>query len=85
MELPTGEITRLRAAERMDQGCAFGNRRADDFDGDRLDTQEFQVRDELHFVVVDLAATRTLESEPAERCYRSGTRSSMGAGAVGSD
>jgi UTP-glucose-1-phosphate uridylyltransferase/mevalonate kinase len=58
-----GEITTPSRCGRMDQGCAFGNRPVlMVFDGDRLDTNELQVKKELHFVVVDLQAHKdTLE------------------------
>ncbi len=58
-----GEITTPSRCGRMDQGCAFGNRPVlMVFDGDRLDTSELQVKQELHFVVVDLQARKdTLE------------------------
>jgi UTP-glucose-1-phosphate uridylyltransferase len=43
----------------MDQGCAFGNRPVlMTFDGDRLDTLELQVKDDLYFVIVDLQARK---------------------------
>jgi UTP-glucose-1-phosphate uridylyltransferase/mevalonate kinase len=67
-----GEITTPSRCGRMDQGCAFGNRPVlMVFDGDRLDTQEFQVRDELHFVIVDLQSHKdTLEIlNRLNRCY----------------
>ena len=54
-----GEITTPSRCGRMDQGCAFGNRPVlMIFDGDRLDTIELQVEDEMHFVVVDLGAEK---------------------------
>jgi len=56
----------------MDQGWAFGNRPVlMVFDGDRLDTQELQVHDELYFVVVDLQSRKdTLEIlNRLNRCY----------------
>ena len=58
-----GEITTPSRCGRMDQGCAFGNRPVlMVFDGDRLDTQELQVAEELHLVIVDLQAQKdTLE------------------------
>ncbi len=67
-----GEITTPSRCGRMDQGCAFGNRPVlMVFDGDRLDTQELQVRDELYFVVVDLQSRKdTLEIlNRLNRCY----------------
>ena len=54
-----GEITTPSRCGRMDQGCAFGNRPVlMTFDGDRLDTSELQVNQELYFVVVDLQAQK---------------------------
>jgi len=56
----------------MDQGCAFGDRPVlMTFDGDRLDTQELQVRDDLHLVIVDLMAEKdTMEIlNRMNRCY----------------
>jgi UTP-glucose-1-phosphate uridylyltransferase/mevalonate kinase len=67
-----GEITTPSRCGRMDQGCAFGNRPVlMTFDGDRLDTSEFQVKDELYFVIVDLHAQKdTLEIlNRLNRCY----------------
>jgi UTP-glucose-1-phosphate uridylyltransferase/mevalonate kinase len=67
-----GEITTPSRCGRMDQGCAFGNRPVlMTFDGDRLDTQELQVKDELYYVVVDLQAQKdTLEIlNRLNRCY----------------
>lgn len=67
-----GEITTPSRCGRMDQGCAFGNRPVlMVFDGDRLDTIEMQVNDELHFVVVDLQAQKdTMEIlNRLNRCY----------------
>ncbi len=58
-----GEITTPSRCGRMDQGCAFGNRPVlMTFDGDRLDTREIQVKDNLYFVIVDLMSQKdTLE------------------------
>jgi UTP-glucose-1-phosphate uridylyltransferase len=56
----------------MDQGCAFGNRPVlMVFDGDRLDTNELQVNQELYFVIVDLQAQKdTMEIlNRLNRCY----------------
>jgi UTP-glucose-1-phosphate uridylyltransferase/mevalonate kinase len=67
-----GEITTPSRCGRMDQGCAFGNRPVlMTYDGDRLDTQELQVKDELYYVVVDLQAQKdTLEIlNRLNRCY----------------
>jgi UTP-glucose-1-phosphate uridylyltransferase/mevalonate kinase len=67
-----GEITTPSRCGRMDQGCAFGNRPVlMIFDGDRLDTIEFQVEDELHLVIVDLGAQKdTMEIlKRLNHCY----------------
>jgi UTP-glucose-1-phosphate uridylyltransferase/mevalonate kinase len=67
-----GEITTPSRCGRMDQGCAFGNRPVlMVFDGDRLDTIEMQVDNELYFVVVDLQAQKdTMEIlNRLNRCY----------------
>lgn len=67
-----GEITTPSRCGRMDQGCAFGNRPVlMIYDGDRLDTIELQVQDELHFVIVDLGAHKdTMEIlNRLNRCY----------------
>ena len=54
-----GEITTPSRCGRMDQGCAFGNRPVlMTFDGDRLDTSELSVKEELYFVIVDLQAEK---------------------------
>ncbi|MEA3335312.1 MAG: sugar phosphate nucleotidyltransferase [Chloroflexota bacterium] len=67
-----GEITTPSRCGRMDQGCAFGNRPVlMVFDGDRLETKELLVDDDLHFVIVDLdAAKDTMEIlNRLNRCY----------------
>jgi len=67
-----GEITTPSRCGRMDQGCAFGDRPVlMVFDGDRLDTYELTVSDELHFILVDLNAQKnTLEIlNRLNRCY----------------
>jgi galactokinase len=67
-----GEITTPSRCGRMDQGCAFGNRPVlMTFDGDRLDTEELQVSQELYYVIVDLHAKKdTLEIlKKLNRCY----------------
>lgn len=67
-----GEITTPSRCGRMDQGCAFGNRPVlMVFDGDRLETTELQVNQELYFVIVDLQAEKdTLEIlNRLNRCY----------------
>jgi UTP-glucose-1-phosphate uridylyltransferase/mevalonate kinase len=54
-----GEITTPSRCGRMDQGCAFGNRPVlMTFDGDRLDTMELHVTNDLHLVIVDLQARK---------------------------
>lgn len=67
-----GEITTPSRCGRMDQGCAFGNRPVlMTFDGDRLDTTELQVNQNMHFVIVDLQAQKdTMEIlNRLNRCY----------------
>lgn len=67
-----GEITTPSRCGRMDQGCAFGNRPVlMVFDGDRLETTELQVDQELYFVIVDLQAKKdTMEIlNRLNRCY----------------
>ncbi len=67
-----GEITTPSRCGRMDQGCAFGSRPVImTFDGDRLDTTEIQIKQELYFVVVDLEAQKdTMEIlNRLNRCY----------------
>jgi len=52
-----GEITTPSRCGRMDQGCAYGNRPIlMTFDGDRIDVSEFNVPNDLYFVIVDLHA-----------------------------
>ncbi|MEZ4671941.1 MAG: sugar phosphate nucleotidyltransferase [Anaerolineae bacterium] len=54
-----GEILTPSRCGRLDQGCAFGNRPIlMTFDGDRLDTNELQVKENLYFVIVDLHAKK---------------------------
>ncbi len=67
-----GEITTPSRCGRMDQGCAFGNRPVlMVFDGDRLETVELQVEEELHLAIVDLGAEKdTMEIlNRLNRCY----------------
>ena len=67
-----GEITTPSRCGRMDQGCAFGDRPVlMTFDGDRLETREITVKNELYFVLVDLQAQKnTLEIlNRLNRCY----------------
>ncbi len=58
-----GEIVTPSRCGRMDQGCAYGNRPIlMTFDGDRIDTDELRMSQDLHFVIVDLHAHKdTLE------------------------
>lgn len=54
-----GEIVTPSRCGRMDQGCAFGDRPVlMTFDGDRLETMELRVNQDLHFVLVDLHAQK---------------------------
>lgn len=67
-----GEITTPSRCGRMDQGCAFGERPVlMTFDGDRLDTKELMVSDELHFVLVDLLSQKNTQEilNRLNRCY----------------
>jgi UTP-glucose-1-phosphate uridylyltransferase/mevalonate kinase len=67
-----GEITTPSRCGRMDQGCAFGSRPVlMTFDGDRLDTHEFQAHTEHHFVIVDLQGQKkTMEIlNRLNRCF----------------
>ncbi len=73
MELAyNGEITTPSRCGRLDQGCAYGNRPVlMTFDGDRLDVREVSVPRDMHFVIVDLHAskdTREILSR-LNRCY----------------
>ena len=58
-----GEITTPSRCGRMDQGCAFGNTPVlMIFDGERLETTELSVAQNLHLVIADLSAGKdTLE------------------------
>ncbi|HPK70888.1 MAG TPA: sugar phosphate nucleotidyltransferase, partial [Vicinamibacterales bacterium] len=60
MELAyAGEITTPSRCGRMDQGCAFGDRAVlMEFDGERLSTEEVRPAKELHFVIVNLNASK---------------------------
>ena len=54
-----GEIVTPSRCGRLDQGCAFGDRPVlMTFDGDRLETQELSIAEDLHFVIVDLHAQK---------------------------
>lgn len=67
-----GEITTPSRCGRLDQGCAFGNRPVlMTFDGDRLETNEIIVNQEMYLVLVDLLAkkdTLTILNH-LNRCY----------------
>jgi UTP-glucose-1-phosphate uridylyltransferase/mevalonate kinase len=67
-----GEITTPSRCGRMDQGCAFGSRPVlMTFDGDRVDTDELSVNQDMYFVVVDLKAQKnTMEIlNRLNRCF----------------
>jgi UTP-glucose-1-phosphate uridylyltransferase/mevalonate kinase len=67
-----GEITTPSRCGRMDQGCAFGNRPVlMEFDGDRIETTELQVKEPMFFVLIDLQAQKdTLEIlNHLNRCF----------------
>jgi UTP-glucose-1-phosphate uridylyltransferase/galactokinase/mevalonate kinase-like predicted kinase len=54
-----GEISTPSRCGRLDQGCAYGNRPIlMEFDGDDIDVQELSVPSELHFLIVDLHASK---------------------------
>jgi UTP-glucose-1-phosphate uridylyltransferase/mevalonate kinase len=54
-----GEITTPSRCGRMDQGCAYGSRPIMmTFDGERIDVNELSVPKDLHFVIVDLGASK---------------------------
>lgn len=57
---------------RMDRGCAFGNRPVlMTFDGDRLETKELRVNQDLYYVIVDLEAKKDTTEilRRLNRCY----------------
>jgi UTP-glucose-1-phosphate uridylyltransferase/mevalonate kinase len=67
-----GEITTPSRCGRMDQGCAFGNRPVlMTFNGDRLETSEVQVSQDLYLVIADLRAHKDTMEILAQlnRCY----------------
>jgi len=67
-----GEIVTPSRCGRMDQGCAFGNRPVlMTFDGDRIETTELRIKNDLHFVIVDLQAHKDTKEILARlnRCY----------------
>ncbi len=60
MELAySGEITTPSRCGRLDQGCAYGSRPVMmTFDADRIDVTETSVPSDLHFLIVDLCASK---------------------------
>jgi UTP-glucose-1-phosphate uridylyltransferase/mevalonate kinase len=67
-----GEITTPSRCGRMDQGCAYGSRPIlMSFDGDRIDVEELHVRQDLHFVIVDLQAGKDTKEilSKLNHCY----------------
>ena len=66
-----GEITTPSRCGRMDQGCAYGRPVMMIYDGDRLDVKEFNVPNDLYFVIVDLAASKDTKEilSALNRCY----------------
>jgi len=68
----TGEITTPSRCGRLDQGCAYGNRPVImTFDGDRLDVEELNVSETLHYVIVDLKAFKDTKEilSKLNQCY----------------
>ncbi len=61
-----GKITTPSRCGRLHQGCAYGNRPVKMiFDGDRLDVEELNGPEPLHYVIVDLKAFKdTVEILP---------------------
>ena len=67
-----GEITTPSRCGRMDQGCAYGNRPVMMvYDGDRIDVEEVNVPRDLHYVIVDLGASKDTREILARlnQCY----------------
>ena len=67
-----GEITTPSRCGRMDQGCAYGERPIlMTFDGDRIDVQELKLKENLHFVIVDLKTGKDTKEILAKlnHCY----------------
>ncbi|MEE9368100.1 MAG: sugar phosphate nucleotidyltransferase [Pontiella sp.] len=67
-----GEITTPSRCGRLDQGCAYGNRPVKMiFDGDRLDVEELNVPEPLHYVIVDLKALKDTKEilSKLNQCY----------------
>jgi len=67
-----GEITTPSRCGRMDQGCAYGNRPIMMvFDGERIDVIEVNVPNDLHFIIVDLGASKNTKEilSKLNQCY----------------
>jgi UTP-glucose-1-phosphate uridylyltransferase/mevalonate kinase len=67
-----GEITTPSRCGRLDQACAYGNRPVLlSFDGDRIDVDEFNVAQDLNYVIVDLCAGKNTKKilRDLNKCY----------------
>ena len=67
-----GEITTPSRCGRMDQGCAYGDRPVMMiFDGDRIEVRELSIPRDLHYVVVDLGASKDTKEilSRLNQCY----------------
>lgn len=67
-----GEITTPSRCGRMDQGCAYGDRPVSMvFDGDRIDVHELTVGADLHYIIVDLGASKDTKEilSRLNQCY----------------
>jgi len=67
-----GEVTTPSRCGRMDQGCAYGDKPIlMIFDGDRIDVKELKIKNDLHFVIVDLNAFKNTKEILAKlnQCY----------------
>jgi len=67
-----GEVTTPSRCGRMDQGCAYGERPVlMTFDGDGIDVRELKIRNDLHYLIVDLKAEKDTKKILADlnRCY----------------
>jgi UTP-glucose-1-phosphate uridylyltransferase/mevalonate kinase len=67
-----GEITTPSRCGRMDQGCAYGDRPVlMIFDGDRIEVKELSVSKDLHYVIVDLGASKDTKEilSRLNQCY----------------
>jgi len=54
-----GEITTPSRCGRMDQGCAYGDKPVlMTFDGDMMHVRELSVKSDVHFIIVDLHASK---------------------------